>query len=512
MIFQGCTYLLYPAHMEIHPEGDHQILHTDPEDLKVAKRRVECAICALGGYLKDPQVREQSTNTSPSSATNDLSKSSRSLSKSASVFRRMDYQNYGYGNNSAPFLSSSSTSSSDYYRDRFHQRYFIGDHGISWEVEENPPVFVSVDEEDSVVCSVARPRRVSATTLVGTSNGGARKGVLLKKEDGRQLSPQPYGSDSNPSSSLGSSTTTTQVDHTQKMKYRCKLCGQPKQNHVCPYRKSLLRTIGIMVCPAVNAYTSAEPGVLTQALSEMNNFVPYGRGSVIGSFCEEITDLDADGSSRDHSSTFRLTPGGSKQQKARDRRHHHSPAASSLSTSPHSSGHRSLGENTFAAAATSNSTHAGHRKQVQGHHRPQQQANNLWHRKPRLDHSPLFMTLGLRPEHYRAVTPRTPHRNSSGLKTEERDDKEEDSFQYPHVPLTFLGRKRLTDTLFYLSQSIPSVTTDVASLLRMARANEEWDLAVAEVLTQVVVCIHCAEGDFRLNGLKNYLLKIGIAS
>lgn len=122
------------------------------------------------------------------------------------------------------------------------------------------------------------------------------------------------------------------------------------------------------------------------------------------------------------------------------------------------------------------------------------------------------MTLGLRPEHYRAVTPRTPHRNSSGLKTEERDDKEEDSFQYPHVPLTFLGRKRLTDTLFYLSQSIPSVTTDVASLLRMARANEEWDLAVAEVLTQVVVCIHCAEGDFRLNGLKNYLLKIGIAS
>ena len=122
------------------------------------------------------------------------------------------------------------------------------------------------------------------------------------------------------------------------------------------------------------------------------------------------------------------------------------------------------------------------------------------------------MALALRPEHYRAVTPRAPFRNGSAAKVDDRDDKEEESFEYPHIPLTFLGRKRLTDTLFYLSQSIPSVTADVASLLRMARERDEWDLAVAEVLTQVVVCIHCSDGDYRLNGLKSYLLKIGIAA
>ena len=122
------------------------------------------------------------------------------------------------------------------------------------------------------------------------------------------------------------------------------------------------------------------------------------------------------------------------------------------------------------------------------------------------------MYLALRPEHYRAVTPRTPHRNSSAKINERDDNKEENSFEYPHVPLTFLGRKRLTDTLFYLSRSIPSVTGDVASLLRMARERDEWDLAVAEVLTQVVICIHCSEGDYRLDGLRKYLLKIGISS
>ncbi len=125
------------------------------------------------------------------------------------------------------------------------------------------------------------------------------------------------------------------------------------------------------------------------------------------------------------------------------------------------------------------------------------------------------MTLALRPEHFRAVTPHRPYRNASGASKakDERDDKEESgSYDYPHVPLTFSGRKWLTDTLFYLSQSLPSVTADVASLLRMARERDEWDLAVAEVLTQVIVCIHCSNSDYRLEGLKNYLLKIGIAS
>lgn len=443
----------------------------------MARRRIESAICALGGYVKDVHEREESPKKSPTSS---------SRTPPVRVFRRR--MDYGYRSNSTSIVCSNSTNSSDYYRDRFHHRYFIGDHGVSWDVEENPPVFVSVDEDDSFHNRNVGSSSSNGTTREGTPNG-ARMGVSKHDDDGHQ-SQLPYNSDSFPMGSQSSSLGATPVDHNQKMKYRCKLCGQPKQNHVCPYRKSLVRTLGIMVCPAVNSYTSAEPGVLTPALSEMNNFVPYGRS-------DESSDLDTEVSSRDHSTAYNITPGGSR--KWIDCRHY-SPASSSLSASPHSDVHRSPGENQYPRH------HADHLKQ-------QQRGGHLWHpRKTRLDHlGPLFMALALRPEHYRAVTSRTPYRNSSA-KVDERDDKEEGSFEYPHIPLTFLGRKRLTDTLFYLSQSIPSVTADVASLLRMARERDEWDLAVAEVLTQVVVCIHCSDGDYRLNGLKSYLLKIGIAA
>lgn len=57
------------------------------------------------------------------------------------------------------------------------------------------------------------------------------------------------------------------------MRYRCKLCGQPKQNHTCPYQQSLQRSIGVTVYLAVNAYTADEPGRLAPALSDINNFV-----------------------------------------------------------------------------------------------------------------------------------------------------------------------------------------------------------------------------------------------
>jgi hypothetical protein len=394
---------------------------------------------------------------------------------------------YNYRSNSTPIVRPNSTSSSsDYYLDRFHHRYFIGDNGVSWEVEENPPVFVSNTKDDSFYNRNAGSSRNNGMTPEGMRND------VLKPEDDNSNS-FPIGSQASP---LG----VTPVDHNQKMKYRCKLCGQPKQNHVCPYKKSLVRTLGIMVCPAVNSYTSVEPGVLTVALSEMNNFVPYGRRS------DDNSDLDTEASSRDHSSAYNITPGGSKIQIDH---HHSSPATSSLSTSPHSNSHRSPGDTQHPRHHV---VHLQQQKQQQQQQPPR--GGNLWHpRKPHQNHQgPLFMALALRPEHYRAVTPRAPFRNGSAAKLDERDEKEEGSFEYPHIPLTFLGRKRLTDTLFYLSQSIPSVTADVASLLRMARERDEWDLAVAEVLTQVVVCIHCSDGDYRLNGLKNYLLKIGIAA
>ena len=524
---------------------------TDPEDLKIAQRRIESAICALGGYIKD--VREgqhysRNTNASPCSITNNNESSSSAKSSSSTsrspgaaaaapmscyIFRRRDGHRPGRQNSSSIVGTTTwSSSSSDYYRDRFHQRYVIGGHGISWEVEENPPVSVSMDDEDQFVNrggnSAKNSRSNAGTPGRASSIMGNRKSSQSHPYNGEDdsSSKQPRSS----AEMVAPTNAEHDADHTQKMKYRCKLCGQPKQNHVCPYRKSLVRTIGVMVCPSVNAYTSSEPGILTPALTEMNNFVPYGRrygqhGTTSGVLLDESSDLDTELSPRDHSSShgnnYRLTPGGAgagsgNGQKKLTGEHHNnhvaqqhlfSPTTSSLSTSPHSNN--------------------------QHHHQGRHYQANGWQEKTRSaqqqQSQSAVTSLVLCAEHYRVVTPRTsaststaPFRNnnnSSSTKQMEDDRDEKDdpdavcaAFDYPHVPLTYPGRKRLTDTLFYLSQRIPSAMADVASLLRIARERDEWDLAVAEVLTQVVVCIHCSEGDYRLNGLCSYLLKIGIAS
>ena len=36
-----------------------------------------------------------------------------------------------------------------------------------------------------------------------------------------------------------------------------------------------------------------------------------------------------------------------------------------------------------------------------------------------------------------------------------------------------------------------------------------WDLAVAELMTQVVVVMHCHDGDMCFEGLRRYLLTLG---
>jgi len=106
----------------------------------------------------------------------------------------------------------------------------------------------------------------------------------------------------------------------------------------------------------------------------------------------------------------------------------------------------------------------------------------------------------LRNEQYRAVDPSKDSALSSST-----------AFQYPTIPLTFAERKRLSDTLFHLSKEIPSMTADCAHLLREGRRNNEWDLAVSELLTQVVVGLYCGEGDTCLEGLQQYLLNLGVS-
>ena len=106
----------------------------------------------------------------------------------------------------------------------------------------------------------------------------------------------------------------------------------------------------------------------------------------------------------------------------------------------------------------------------------------------------------LKPEQFRIIT-------SSKAKSREYNE-----YRFPHVSLTFQERKQLSDTLFLLSKEMPTPTpVHVANLLRISREKDEWDLSVAELLTQVVVALFCNEKDHRLDGLRDYLIRLGVA-
>lgn len=102
----------------------------------------------------------------------------------------------------------------------------------------------------------------------------------------------------------------------------------------------------------------------------------------------------------------------------------------------------------------------------------------------------------LRPEQFRMITP-SKHRSGA--------------YQYPSLPLPYAQRKRLSDNLFALSKEVPQLTDEVAVVLREAREKDMWDLAVSELMTQVIIVIHCHEADTRMEGLRQYLLTLGIA-
>lgn len=88
----------------------------------------------------------------------------------------------------------------------------------------------------------------------------------------------------------------------------------------------------------------------------------------------------------------------------------------------------------------------------------------------------------------------------------------EGDFEYPPLPLSFQERKKLSDTLFVLSKEIPHLEEQVGTILHDARERDMWDMAVAQVMTQVIVALYCGEGDKRLDGLHHYLLGIGVSS
>jgi hypothetical protein len=322
-------------------------------------------------------------------------------------------------------------------------------------MEENPPV----------ESSDANQPRNSILAHMNTSSGSHAP------KDGKadpQASPR---SSSSPYTSVVEMTSNG--TDPPKMKYRCKRCGQPKQNHTCPYRQSMQRSLGVTVRPAVNSFTAHEPGALAVPLSEMNNFVSY----------------DSDHGSSEPSSMTSASSGTGKHRRTQASVTPDAFRAGAL-MSPRSS-QTSSPENT--PKQSSDAKDHGNRKRSHSEMETEEEVV--------VSHDtsvPFIKEVPLRPEQYRAVA-------------DSKNPQPVGAYQYPTVPISFEERHRLSDTLFVLSREIPNLTEECSSILREARSKDLWDLAVAELLTQIVVGLYCHEGDKCLDGLQHYLLYLGVA-
>jgi len=376
------------------------------------------------------------------------------------------------------------------YDEMLPSRYYENENRLSWEFEESPPVSSSEDEDDA-----NHKKKESNDTKTKTEDS--------PETPSREMSSPTPGSQVKSSDGKKTNDSSPAGSDQPKMRYRCKLCGQPKQNHTCPYTQSLQRNIGVMVYPAVNAFTSSEPGLLAPALEEMNNFVSGmdSLSSIDGSPSRPTPERkrhltqSADRSSKKPTVTPDSLRSGNSQT--------NSPGSSSLSTvgSPQGTPFRNSPskskrkEANFSGGAAMSQraagvTPPGSTSRKKRPHSQMQSAD---------EQDLLFVSATeLKPEQFRIVT---------ASKTATLPD----AYTYPSLPLPYAQRKRLSDNLFALSKEVNQLTDECAVVLREAREKDMWDLAVAELMTQVVVVIHCRNGDNRFEGLRQYLLSLGIA-
>jgi len=219
---------------------------------------------------------------------------------------------------------------------------------------------------------------------------------------------------------------------------------------------ALQRNMGIMVYPAINAFVAAEPGIITPALTEMNN---TAGGKKCASDC-----TPAKGAST-------VLPPASKSNKLPMV----SPDNVKLGVDLSSPDKNSVN---FAGGVWI-STH-----QVQGQSKAKKEIL--------VPHHLFINTQELVPEQYLEVS-----------------DNKYSSYNYPSLPVPYAQRKRMSNAVFAMSKSIPGLTDECAAVLSKAREDDAWDFAVAELMTQVVVLTQCDENDERLDGLSKYLLALG---
>lgn len=240
-------------------------------------------------------------------------------------------------------------------------------------------------------------------------------------------------------------------------KNRCKKCGQIKLGHVCPYVSSLARNIGVMVYPSANAFVADEPGSLAPALCEMNNFISFNVGS--GSF-GDVSSPDNKKKKRGNEDDDMNDDGSPRKKMV--------AGADDILSSPFRR-KALLGSSTITCT-------------------------------PRSEDLLFQPKMEITTDQYRAVTSKV----TSSTSTKR-------GYVYPQVPLTFSQRKSTSDALFSLSKLVPKLTDECALVLTEARKRDQWDLAVAELMAQVICVLHCSPSkDYTLEGLRRYLLTLGI--
>lgn len=419
-----------------HPYQGGSGMYGEPasHDIAIARRRVESSVCAFGGNLQRGRVATQAQ------------------SNREAIFREKD----GAGDKMSAAVTPLSSDASGgvnaqsgrkrtKYEEDLPSRYYESESRLSWEFEENPPVEVPLVDETEIDATE------SGQTSVKTEQDITKDDKGNSEDDQYCLSVNGDGD--------GASTEKGSASPQAKMRYRCKLCGQPKQNHRCPYQQALARSIGTMVYPAVNAFTADEPGMIAAPLSEMNNFV----------------DVQKDGS---ETSPTRPTPDRMRR-------------ISTVSGGP-----------MIPLAQVTPETMRPHPRQ------PRSSSNRHINKKRMYsqmkggstDQGDLLFVeaMELKPEQFRIVS-------------QPKSRKSADAYVYPALPLPYAQRKRLSDNLFSLSNEVPKLTDECAQVLREAREKDMWDLAVAELMTQVIVIIHCSDRDYRFEGLRQYLLTLGIS-
>lgn len=448
--------------------GARKYLEPTPQDTAIAMRRIISSVCAFGGSI----IGDRSAPAQDSRG--------KDGSGPSSIFRvKGDGQHATVTPSSSSGTPPGNRGSRSKYDELLPTRYYENENRLSWEFEENPPI----DDGGS-------GNRNDDEYRQGAGDDPSYSGPVLSPEELKALDEAE--GDKKPGS-----------PDQPKMRYRCKLCGLPKQNHTCPYQQSLQRSIGTMIYPAVNAFTSNEPGMLAPALTEMNNFIlsgsesmsspdtspgrpspvrhnapratsPKGKGAsanVTPETQRSTTQTTSPGylsTSPGSAGTPLRTPRSAKRKKAR-------PGTATVSGGP------------IRVGSSPTNTSGGIRKRPHSQ-MTEDQSNDL-----------LFVdAVDLKPEQFRIISPSC---NTS----------RPGAYTYPSLPLPYAQRKRLSDNLFALSKEVPELTDECAVVLREAREKDMWDLAVAELMTQVVIVIHCHEADTRMEGLRQYLLTLGIA-